>query len=79
MNPDYSKMDCAGYWVTKRGTFGTGKRFFTNDEGQTVVVIQWGPMQWLSAVQITDAHRLKSAHEHEARAEATLWLESLDT
>jgi NAD kinase len=68
----------SGCIVSKRGTFGTVKRWYTTEAGVPCVVIEWGPLGWLTPVEEADCKRLRSRFESEARAEAEEWIASLD-
>jgi hypothetical protein len=66
-----------GYVVSRGGTFGIAKRNYTTESGEDCVVIQWGPLGWITPVRARDCKQLASSYEREAREEAEAWLNSL--
>lgn len=66
----------SGYVVSRDGTFGVVTRTFDNLDGQKIVVIQWGPLRWVTTRYAEDVHALSSPYEAEARAEAKAWVEA---
>ncbi len=62
------------YVVSKGGTFGTIRRWYTTEAGVPMVVIEWGPLGWLTPVPESECKRLSSRWESEALAEARAWL-----
>ena len=65
-----------GYVVSKNGTFGVVKRTYTTESGEKMVVIQWGPLGWITPVSESECKQLKSPYESIARKEAEEWLDN---
>jgi len=64
----------SGFIVSKGGTFGTVQRRYMTEEFVPMVVIEWGPLRWVTPVREADVKRLESPYESEAREEAEAWL-----
>ncbi len=65
----------SGFACSKSGTFGKIIREYTSQTTQeSFVVIEWGPMRWVSPVLKQDVYFCKSGFEAEARAEAEAWV-----
>jgi hypothetical protein len=65
-----------GYVVSRKGTFGVIDRRYVNLEGKQMVVIRWGPLDWLTPVALSDIHECKGSYEGPAREEARAWVEA---
>ena len=63
-----------GYVVSRGGTFGTVHRSYLNEAGRACILIQWGPLAWLTPAYESDCKQLRSSYESEARLEAEQWL-----
>ena len=64
-----------GYVVSRGGTFGVVSRQYRNENGDSMLVIKHGPLQWVTPVYESGCHFCKSAHYSGALAEAVEWLE----
>jgi hypothetical protein len=63
------------YCVSRNGTFGWEIRRFFTDSGKEMIVIQWGPLGWITVAPCEDVHFCYSHYECQAREEAEKWLE----
>ena len=64
----------SGYVVSRGGTFGVVSRQYRNENGDKMLVIKHGPLQWVTPVYESDCYFCKSAYHSEALAEAMEWL-----
>lgn len=63
-----------GYVVSAGGTFGFVQRRYTTEDGVKMVVIRWGPLNWLTPVRADEIKKLDSSYQAYAKAQAEAWL-----
>lgn len=62
------------YVVSRGGTFGTIGRRYHGINDIPMILIEWGPLRWLTPVNADECKVLVSSYESEAKVEADTWL-----
>lgn len=58
-----------GYVFTRAGTLGRVIRRYRTLSGVPMVVLRWGPLDWISPIPEADTYRCRSRYESEAARE----------